>query len=161
MILVDTREQRILPIEGYALETATLPVGDYGIDGFSDWNNPAFIVERKSLDDLIASLTTNRERFMRECEGLRRFRFAALVIEGTEDQIARRKYRSLARPNSILQSLAALQVRNGIHVIFAGDHDGAARTVERLIRQFARGIEKDHARLAKCKAYTERERTAS
>lgn len=154
-VQIDSREQSVLDVQGYPLEVTTLPAGDYGVRGFSDWSNPRFIVERKGLDDLVGSLTRDRDRFMRECELLRRFQFAALIIEAWEGEVRRGQYRSLAKPQSILASLAALQVRYGIHVVFAGDHEGAARTVERLVRQFVRGIEKDAKRLNDCLAVPE------
>jgi ERCC4-type nuclease len=146
-ILVDTREQTPLDIQGYPVEVATLPAGDYGVKGFSDWSNPRFAVERKSLNDLVGSLTGERERFMRECQLLRRFQFAAIVIEAWQGEVQFGQYRSLTKPQSILASLAAIQVRYNIHIVWAGDHDGAARTVERLVRQFVRGVEKDHKAL--------------
>jgi ERCC4-type nuclease len=87
VIQIDTREQTPLGIQRYQIEIAMLPVGNYGIRGFSDWSNPRFIIERKTLDDLVSSLTSDRDRFMRECALLRRFQFAALVIEATEDEV--------------------------------------------------------------------------
>ena len=56
-------------------------------------------------------------------------------------------YRSRATPKSLLASLAAIEVRMGIHILWCGDSDGAARRVEGLVRQFARGILKDAKRL--------------
>ncbi len=146
-VVVDTREQAPLDITDYPTERATLPVGDYGIAGFSDWDNPAFIVERKSLDDLVGSLTTGRDRFIRECEKMRAFRFHALVIEAREEDVTCHRYQSAATPQSVLQTLCALQVRAGLHILWCADPDGAARAVERLVRQFVRGIEKDYRRL--------------
>ena len=147
-ILVDTREQTPLDIRS-PFEVTGLPIGDYGVKGFSDWENPQFIIERKSLSDLIGSLTQGRERFLREVEKLREFRFAAIVIEAYESEILRWDYESKATPQSIVQSLAAIQVRAGIHIIWAMNADGAVKTVESLARQFCRGIEKDHKRLLK------------
>ena len=43
-IIIDTREQQPLKIEAYPVEVESLPVGDYGIKGLSDWGNPAFII---------------------------------------------------------------------------------------------------------------------
>lgn len=148
-ILVDTREQAPLPIEAHPVERVTLPVGDYGIAGFSDWDNPAFVVERKSLDDLVQSLTHGRARFEREVLKLRQFRFRALLIEAEQVQIEIGLYRSAVTPKALLQSLAAFQVRHNLHVLWAGSADGAARTLERLVRQFVRRIVKDAKRLEK------------
>jgi len=40
---------------------------------------------------------------------------------------------------AVLQSLAMLQVRHNVHVVWAGDRVNAARWLERAVRQFARG----------------------
>src|SRR5690554_3126729 len=93
-ILIDTREQCPLVIRRYPVEVIGLPVGDYGIRGFSDWHNPAFIIERKSLDDLAGSLFQGRNRFMAEIEKMRQFGFRALVIEGHKDQVIMGQFRS-------------------------------------------------------------------
>lgn len=146
-ILVDTREQAPLAFTAYPVEQTTLPVGDYGVRNFSDWSNPQFIIERKSLGDLVSSLTHGRARFMREVEKMRAYRFAAIVIEAWQSHIKDGEYRGMATPQSILASLAAIQVRAGVHIIWAGSPEGAAQTVERLVRQFVRGIEKDYQRL--------------
>ena len=148
-ILVDSREQQPLVITAFPVEVAGLVAGDYGVKFFSDFENPAFVLERKSLSDLIGSLTQSRERFMREIERLRRFRFSGILIEASQAEVARGEYLSKATPASILASLAAIQVRAGVHLFWTGDHEGAARQLERLVRQFARGIMKDHARLLK------------
>lgn len=148
VILCDTREQAPLKVEAYPVERVGLSVGDYGISGFSDWNRPRFIVERKSLNDLAGSLTGGRKRFMREVEGLRRFDFAAILIEGTEDQIRMKQYRASATPQSLLASLLAIQVRAGIHIVWATDSTGAAAWLENAVRLFVRGIEKEFRALA-------------
>ena len=147
-VLVDSREQTPLVIENFPVSVVGLPVGDYGIEGLSDWNCPAFVVERKSLNDLIGSLTTGRDRFMREIEKLRQFRFRALLIEAWESQVEAGDYISAATPQSILQSLSALQVRANLHVIWAGGPSGAARALERLVRQTVRGVEKEYRAVA-------------
>lgn len=152
-IVVDTREQ--LPLKFLPeFETITLglPVGDYGIAGFSGWDYPDFIVERKGggkegLDDLCGSLGKGRERFYREIEKMRAFRFAALVIESTPREVEKEEYRSQIRAASIFGTLDALAVRTGLHIYWCGNAFGAARKVEALCRQFVRGIEKDFKRL--------------
>lgn len=140
IIIQDTREQRPLPIKGFPVEVATMKTGDYGIKGFSDENNPRFIVERKSIPDLIGSLTSGRERFMREIERMRRFGFRALLIEGTREEIERGKYRSMATSKSIISSLYAITVRAGVQVFYCGEQeddsiDGVHR--DTLIRRLA------------------------
>ena len=147
IVQIDTREQAPLTISKYPVEVCGLPVGDYGIKGFSDWSNPAFTVEWKTLNDLIGSLTQGRERFMREVEKLRAFYFAAILIGASEEQVARGDYVSRATPSSILATLDAIRVRTGVHIIWGNDATQAAQIFERLVRQFVRGIEKDIKRL--------------
>jgi ERCC4-type nuclease len=119
------------------------------VANFSDWGNPAFILERKSLPDLCGSLGKGRERFFRECEKMRAFRFRALVIEATPDQVEDAQYRSLISPASLISTLDALAVRHGLHIIWCGSHLGAARKVENLARMFLRGVQKDYFRALK------------
>jgi ERCC4-type nuclease len=146
-ILVDSREKRPLAIRAYPTEVVTLGTGDYSISGFSGPENPCFILERKSLNDLAGSLGRDRDRFLREVERMRGFRFRGLLIEGTREQVERHDYRSEIAPQSILASLDALAVRCGIHLFWCGSPDGAARQLESLVRQFARGIVKDYRRI--------------
>ena len=146
-LLQDSREQCPLRFENLPVEVVGLPVGDYGIRGFSDWENPAFIIERKNLEDLCHSLGKSRERFLRECEKMRAFRFKALVIEGTQDMIELKQYRSVISPQAIISTLDALSVRCGIQVFWCADAAGAARRVESLAMMFVRGIQKDYWRL--------------
>ena len=148
VIVQDTREQCPLPITAFPVEVCGLPVGDYSVKGFHSWENPGIAIERKSLEDLCHSLGKGRERFLREVEKLRQFRFRGLVIEAVKDQVELAQYRSLISPASVLATLDALSVRAGLHIYWCDDPPGAARQVESLVRQFTRGILKDARRLA-------------
>lgn len=132
-IIVDTREQAPLEFWGehVTVERATLPEGDYsarGLEGFA-------AIERKSISDLIGSLTHDRERFKRELERLRTYAFRTLVVEGPMADIAAGAYRSRALPQSILGSVAALSVDFGLPVLFCDDRRTAAFMVEKLLRR--------------------------
>lgn len=147
-VLIDTREQRPLILKAYPIKVDTLPVGDYGIQGFSDWTNPEFIVERKSLNDLIQSMIGQRRKpFFAELCKMRQFRFAGLLVESTREHVAAQAYRSNATPESMLSSLDVIQVQIGIHVIWAGDAEMAARRLEGMVRAFVGGRVKDYHRL--------------
>ena len=148
-ILIDTREQKPLRFSAYPSERATLSVGDYGVAGLSDWSCPRFVVERKSLPDLTQSLTRERDRFLREAERLAQFRFAGLVVEGYRTAAEAGIYRSAVAPEALLQSVAVLEVRYGIHVAWCGTPEGAAWQVEAWVRQTVRGLVKDLRRLQK------------
>lgn len=145
-IVIDTREKTPLPISEPVIYDK-LPAGDYGLLGFSDLTNPAFTIELKSLPDLCRSLGKDRDRFFREIELMRPFRFRALVIETSEAVIEGWEYPSLIDPHSLLASLDAMSVRAGVHVYWCGETSGAVEKVEALSKQFLKGIEKDFARL--------------
>ncbi len=72
VIAVDTREQDPLEFPTFPTKVATLQSGDYSVQG----GELHFAVERKSLPDLVTSLTRERDRFCRELHRLRGFDFA-------------------------------------------------------------------------------------
>ena len=134
-ILIDTLEQAPLDFSrwpGVTVEVGTLNAGDYSLRGLED----RFALERKSLPDLMSSLTTGRERLTRELERLRGYELAALLVEGTLEQVARHEYRSKAAPESVLQTLAAWHVRYGVPTLWAGSPAGAAYMVRALARWY-------------------------
>lgn len=136
-IIVDTREQCPLDFRRWpdvAVEVAGLPQGDYSLAGLTD----RFAVERKSLADLTASVTTGRERLVRELERLRGYDLAVIVVEATLEQVARHDYRSQVAPESVLQTLAAWHVRYGVPTLWAGSPAGAAYMVRALARHYLR-----------------------
>src|SRR5262245_28557187 len=127
-IVVDTREQTPW---SFTLPTvrATVPTGaDYTVQGFES----AIGIERKSLPDLVQSLTAGRELFDRSLEALRTRTWRSLIVEGTYEQIERGHYMSRATPTSIVGSIAAIMA-DGVPVFLAGDAQHAARFAERWL----------------------------
>ena len=59
-----------------AMIFGTLATGDYSVRGYEG----EFTVERKSLPDLVRSVTHDRERFVRELERMRAFEFRRLLV---------------------------------------------------------------------------------
>jgi len=115
---------------------------DYGVVGFSSPAMRGFAVERKSIADLAGSLSGGRKNFCLHMEAMRFYDFAALLIEGSREQIENREYRADVAPDSIFATLDAIQVRAGIQVCWAGDPWRAARQVENWADQYCGGIEK-------------------
>ena len=104
-ILVDAHERYPYTFAGQQTRTVrkALPCGDYGVT-----INGTLVaaVERKSLSDLMSSLTSGKLRYaMAELAGLPR---AAVVVE---DRYPRIFGQSLVRPAVIAEGLAELQVR--------------------------------------------------
>ena len=120
-ILVDTREQlpfEFLNVPNWIEKTKKkkLDVGDYSIEGMED----QIALERKTLTDLITTLMQHRKRFFKLCEKLTKYRWRALLIEATYEDV-KSPYddlNTIAHPNAVSGSLDALEARFGIPVIY-------------------------------------------
>jgi len=123
-IIVDNREQTPLDFTPYPCTVAsgTLDTGDYSLNGLGH----LVAVERKSVPDLVASVTRERSRFERELARARGLDLFAVVIEGTFEDVRSHNYRSQAKPHAVLQSITAFTVRYGVNWIWAGNPAGAA-----------------------------------
>ena len=131
MLVIDTREQ--LPWSFAAdlqSKRGTLRAGDYSLEGFES----VLAVERKSLSDLVGSLTFGRDRFKRELTVLRRYWSAALVIEASATDITEHRYRSDANPTSILGSVVSIAV-DYVPVFFGDTRELAADIALRFLRK--------------------------
>lgn len=72
-IAVDTREQAPYRFAGEPVASATLAAGDYSLAGLEH----LIAVERKELGDLVGCMTHDRDRFKRELQRLRAYRYRA------------------------------------------------------------------------------------
>ena len=141
-VLIDTREQRALrfpPELGVDCGEATLPAGDYSVRGFT----ALIALERKSVGDLVGSLTQGRERFENELGLLEQYRWRAILVEGRRGDVEAGIYRSLATPQSIIGSLRAIWMRYGVPTFWCDDAPGCAREVA----WYARRLETKYADL--------------
>lgn len=136
-IAIDTREQTPLAFTRLPAQRATLQSGDYSFLGGEE----QFAVERKSVADLVGCCVGgNRDRFFRELHRLRGFRFVRLLVIGTRGEIETGQYRSAIKPSSVLGTLAAIEARYNVPVVFAPTPAQAAWQVEEWIWWFAREI---------------------
>jgi len=133
-ILIDTREQAPLRFDHLPYETATLATGDYSIAGFEDH----FTVERKSIADLVQSVTFERERFERELVRMRGYNFRRLVIVGTLAQIEGHEYQSRTEPKAVIASVTAFEIRYQLPVAWCPTPTSAAVQIERWAIYFLR-----------------------
>lgn len=136
-IVADSREQRPLDFSRWpevAVEVAGLPAGDYSLRGLET----AVAIERKSLDDLVGSLSSGRDRFEAELCRARGYDLFAIVVEGSMQDVAEHRYRSRMKPHAVLQSLIAFQVRYGVPTIWAGSPTGAAYVTKSLLEKCLR-----------------------
>ena len=128
IIYVDSREQRPWT---FSLPTVvgTLGTGDYSLAGCDNWIS----IERKSLNDLIGSLTTGRDRFTKELERGRRIQNFSVIVEALYVDILEHSYRSDMNPRAAWGSIIALQERYGVPFYFAGDSVIAGQLCESIL----------------------------
>ncbi len=127
-VLIDTREQRPLrftPDLGVDCGVATIPFGDYSVRGFT----AHIALERKSIADLVSTLSHGRERFESELDKLAEYRWKAILIEGDQVDIEGHAYRSNMLPQAVLGSLRAFAWRWGVPHFWCTNPAGAAAHV--------------------------------
>jgi DNA excision repair protein ERCC-4 len=132
-LVVDTREQMPwrFPESKVTSIVDTLHAGDYSLVGYET----RVAIERKSLADLTMTLTHGRDRFRRELEKLMGYYYAWIIVEASFQDVLDHAYVSLASPESIIGSCAAIECRYGIAVHFAGGRRQAARLAYELLRR--------------------------
>jgi ERCC4-type nuclease len=85
------------------------------------------VLERKTLTDLITTLIQQRIRFFNLCEKLAQYRWSALLVEASYEDI-KSPYGEYteAHPNAVSGTLDALESRFGIPVIYASRYRALA-----------------------------------
>ena len=122
IVLVDTREKYPFDFSKFKNWIAgekrqALKVGDYSVEGMET----LLILERKTLSDLITTLIQQRKRFFKLCEKKMNYRYKALLIEASYEDIKSpydQGYCTWAHPNAVSGTLDALEARFGIPVIY-------------------------------------------
>lgn len=135
-IIIDTKEKEPFSLtvatKNGAIEIptirGTLTTGDYSALGFED----LIAVERKSLDDLIGCVGTNRDRFERECQRLLAYPSRCIVVEASMTQLAMGQWRSQVTPSQAIGSVVGW-IEKGIPVVFPGNRQEAALFTARFI----------------------------
>jgi ERCC4-type nuclease len=130
VLLVDSREQDPFDFEPYgrwfsAIKKAPLKLGDYAIEGMED----RCVVERKSLSDLVKSLTQDRAVFVRRLRLMAEYPDRLLVVDAPMSKVRARYEHSAVNPNQITQSLHAIMTGLRIQTFFAETHDQGSEFV--------------------------------
>lgn len=130
-ILTDAKQgyrQLIIPTVKKSLET-----GDYSIAGMES----RITVERKSLSDLFSTLTWGRERFSREVERMDAMEHAAIVVEGSWEDVFLRPP-SNVNPKTIHRTVISWSMKHRAHWHFVGNRRLAEITTFRILEWFWR-----------------------
>ena len=127
-VLVDTREQQPLPLFANhrnwiaGERRAMLKTADYSIEGMENLLG----LERKSLADLVNCTVTNRERFLCCCDRLSSFRWKAILIEASYEDLKLGwntvEIQSDVHPNAVCGLLDAVKAKFGISILLTSRH---------------------------------------
>lgn len=154
-VIAAKNEQATWDFSGFGCqcEVDTLGIGgaDYSLKGFDD----ILRVERKEVNDFIASLTSGRDRFERQLKYMRQFPWRVVIVEwpsfpGLIEELEKwpsqrdSGIRSRADANSIRGSTLHLS-RRWCPIVFAGDREQARD----YAWDFMYGVAKDFALKAK------------
>ncbi len=124
VVLVDTREREPLPLYSNhpnwiaGERRVALKTGDYTIEGME----ALLALERKSLADMAMCTVTDRKRFIAVCRRLARFRWKAILVEATYEDIKGGlelfEIYSNVHPNAVCGTLDAVEAKFGIPIIY-------------------------------------------
>lgn len=135
-LIVDDREK--LPYSYFGnnvtIKTQVLKTGDYTIEGHENY----FSLERKSLDDYTESLL--KDRFYAELKRLESFKFKAIIVEGSLEEIRNKEYCSNIHPSSVFEKTSEILINYKIPVIFCGDRQHSLMIVTYLAETYLKGL---------------------
>jgi len=142
-IAIDTREQQpwAFPEELAKCERIGLLAGDYAIYG-----DQQFSIERKSVNDLVGTVTSGWHRFLEEIGRMEDVASPAkvVIVEGNLEDILEHRYdHPKVIPRFVVNQIARLTLR-GVAVVFAGNPISAAgmayailnKRYEQLVEEF-------------------------
>lgn len=128
LLLTDTREKHPLAFSHLQTFPASLQTGDYSVKGYET----DFAVERKSIPDLLRSLTHERRRFERELQrlvGIGSRGFCRLLIVGTKSELMEELSKRKTTKAAIVGSIAAID-SDGVPVVWRPTPELAAEWLE-------------------------------
>lgn len=137
-MVVDTREQEAFGFDPGRVTAVrrALPAGDYSLAG----HETAVAVERKTLQDFVASAILDRERFGRELRALAAYELGCVVVEASLEDVLAHRYRSGTHPHAVFGAALSIIADLGVPVFFCGDRQIACRFVEGLLLRYHRKV---------------------
>jgi DNA excision repair protein ERCC-4 len=138
-VVVDTREQapwhflnvdpwKIVPL----ITDKALATGDYSIAGAES----RIAIERKSIQDLLGSITAGRDRFEREFERLAKLEHAAVVVEGDWTAVLEALRSTKINADSLCGTVASWSIRYGVYWWFCFSRRHAEIWTLQLLHQW-------------------------
>jgi len=139
-VWADTREKQIPPFPiGVTVERHMMAEGDYSCPELIDVAR----IERKSGGDFASTMAWGRERFDREIERLKAFRWRCIVVEADFSMVMREA--PGVHPHSLIGSVAALYARHDCPTFFSVNPTAAGRLIVGVLRRWVQRIEAERA----------------
>jgi ERCC4-type nuclease len=128
VIVIDTRENtplfKKLP-QGIMFVRDTLKTGDYSIRGFEG----EVCIERKSADDFLTSITSERPRFTACLDRMLDYKYKEIIIETTLDKVLR-----MCKPNG--KQTKVVPTKTGPREVWVATRDIHPNVVKGALRKF-------------------------
>ncbi len=133
VVVCDTREK--LPYtfsDDTEVVREVLNTGDYTVQGFED----VFSVERKSLPDLLKSITWERERFKDEILRADDLLGFVVIVECSIKDILEWNYERKVHPNSVMGTVNNWEKYHNVEFVWSGSREEAEEATLRLLRRW-------------------------
>ena len=136
-IIQDTREALPLDFTGFrgiSSIRAGLKTGDYSIAGYED----KICFERKSVPDLISTLSAGHERFLREVERMKSYEESYILIEHTASIACHYcdRHGWAEKYDTAMQSLFAYAFHCPLRVVWCKNREYMAKYIVKKSREF-------------------------
>jgi Fanconi anemia group M protein len=143
-ILADYREKNCLvPSEliklNFELEYKNLIAGDYVVNGV--------VIERKSVEDFLSSMTN--KRLLNQIENLKQFEKPLIIIEGIEEQDLYGEYKKGINSNSVRGFILSILLRHKIPIAFSKNPLDTATYINLIANKKERNISLNNHKKAK------------
>lgn len=137
VIIQDTREQLWLDFSTFRnveVDVHKLDAGDYSIKGYET----AISFERKSVQDLVGTLVSGHERFLRELERMKPYKEKYILVEHTPSILYQYCVRHgwTHKFDMIYQSLLAYAYHYQVRVRFCKDREDMAKYIVKKAKEF-------------------------
>lgn len=134
-IICDTREKKPLDFgAGVDVVKRKLDSGDYSIDGYEN----KIAIERKSLQDLVNTVTAGHERFRAEYLRMMKLDFACVVVEARLSKLLAHGYHGKSDPLTILRICLTLILKYRIPILFVENREQAAFVVKEILYKYVK-----------------------
>lgn len=146
VIITDTREQLNLDFSKFKnieVVRKKLDTGDYSVSGCENH----LCIERKSVNDLVSTLISNHQRFLREMERMKSYKECYILIENSPTTL----YNYCAthgwqhKFDIVIQSLLAYACYYHCRVRFCKDRDDMATYIVKKCKEFLEKEQNDSA----------------